>query len=245
MRTRQRVVCTGIGLAALLVAGCGRKKDWDTEIIVQVFKPQGTDVGTVTVSATQAGKTNKTTVDGFGDCDANRVRLIPKQGSSEELTISVSSSGSLPVTCPGGASSCGADCCKLTPPGVSPLKLVLGTSKDLEPSGTCTPTVQPPLPDGGPPKKAAGEACAVDGDCEGGKCLLSASNGSNTLTFQDGYCSADCDTNPCGAAETCWSSENALGAVVGKYCILKCKAGDGTCIRAGYTCSVGDLCMPD
>ena len=244
MRTRERLPWV---VALILVAGCGRKKDWDTEIIVQVFKPQGTDVGTVTVSATQAGKTNKTTVDGFGDCDANRVRLIPKQGSSEELTVSVSSSGSLQVTCPTGASSCGADCCKLTPPGVSPLKLVLGTSKDLEPSGSCTPSVQPPTPDGGTPKKAAGEACTADTDCEGGSCLKELQNTGNPLAFPGGYCSQSCPNgDECPTDQTCVQSTDGNGTVIGTYCLVNCVTGDGKCTRTGYTCNpAGGTCVPE
>ena len=230
-------------LALLVLVGCGRKKDWDEEIIVQVFRAKGTDVGTVTVTATQGIKTDKATVDGFDDCDKNRVRLIPRQGSSEELILTVTSSATLPpVTCPDGVASCGDGCCKLTPPGSSPLKLVLGTSEELEPKGACTPSsVQH---DGGPGKKPLGFPCAVGSECQGGTCLLTADNGQNTLTFTDGYCSADCSVDSCDTFSTCWTSEDALGAVKGKYCVLKCKAGDGICTRSGYECTIGDLCMP-
>jgi hypothetical protein len=244
MRTRQGLL--GV-VALLLVVGCGRKKDWDEEIIVQVFKPKATNVGTVTVTATQGSKTDKATVDGFGDCDANRVRLIPKQGSSDDLTIRVTTSASLPLTCPAGVSSCGTDCCKLKPPGSSPLKLVLGTEKELEPSGTCTPTVQPPTPDGGTPKDPAGSPCSADTSCQGGKCLKEVQNTGTPITFPQGYCSQDCSQTSgtsCDSGEQCLDSTDGNNNVIGQYCVVKCVTSGGNCMRTGYECTPLDLCMP-
>lgn len=221
-----------VPLGLVLVAGCGRKKDWDEEVVVRVFKPKGVDVGTVTVTATQEGKTEKVTVDGFSDCDANRVRVIPKQGSNSTLTLTAAASagGLSPVT-------------RSIKPPTQQVDLVLGTSAALEPAGSCIPSIL----DSGPPKKAIGEPCTGGDQCQGGACVTQMRNMSTVITFTGGYCSQDCSASgtPCNTTtEQCLDSIDGTGTTEAQYCIKKClKTGD--CPRGGYECKISsDLCMP-
>jgi len=218
-------------LVLCVLASCGRKKDWDEEILVQVFKPKGVNVGTVTVTATQGGKTDEATVDGFSSCDANRVRIIPQQGVSSELTLTATASvgGLSPVTK------------KVTPP-TKEVQLVLGTGA-LEPAGTCTPSG--PVPDTGPPKNATGLPCSLDGQCQGGRCVTQMQSLGSKIAFPGGYCSQDCSSSgtPCNAAtEACLDSTDGNDTVIAQNCIKTCTSG-GDC-RSDYTCTPGNLCMP-
>ena len=216
-------------LGLRVVAGCGRKQDWDEEVVVRVFKPKGVDVGTVTVTATQEGKTETVTLDGFGDCDANRVRVIPKQGSGSTLTLTASASagGLSPVT-------------RSIKPPTEQVDLVLGTSATLEPAGRCTPAIL----DSGPPKKATGEPCTGDDQCQGGTCVTQMQDLSTVSSFTGGYCSQDCSASgtPCGTQQSCKASTDGNGNTIGEYCIGTCVT-TGDC-RAGYDCSPGNLCWP-
>jgi hypothetical protein len=225
-------------MVALLLSGCGREKDWDDEIIVQVFKPKGVEVGRVTVTASQGGKSDSADVKSFADCDSNRVRVIPVQGSADNVSLTViANKGHLaPVT-------------RGVAPGTTGVKIVLGSEKELEPKGTCTPSVTPPT-DGGPEDgktsgtKAVGEACATDGECKGGKCLTELENLGSKIALTGGYCSKDCTTDSCAATdEQCWTNTDGNGKETGKFCVKTCVTATD-CDRSGYICTPGNLCMP-
>jgi hypothetical protein len=230
------VITLGLPIVALLLSGCGRKKDWDEEIIVQVFKPKGLDVGRVTVTAKQGAKTASADVKGFADCDSNRVRVIPVQGSADNVSLTVTANKGhlMPVT-------------RGVNPGTTGVKITMG-SGPYEPGGACSPSV---TPDSGPPKdgtppptRSVGEACDNDGQCKGGTCLTELENLGSKITLTGGYCSSDCTSNACAdTGEKCWENTDGNGTVTGKFCVKTC-AMASDCSRSGYTCTPGNLCMP-
>lgn len=227
-----------LGLVLILV-GCGRKRDWDQEVIVQVFKPVGVNVGKVTVEAKQgSGAAETTQVSGFADCGQNQVRIIPgSAGGSVRITVTASAGGLAAVTR------------DVALPATNPVKVVLGSSASVEPKGTCTP---PPTPDGGPGDGGnlpIGSPCANAGQCAGGVCLSQVQNLGTVITLSGGYCSRTCDSAAaCEGADagiaSCWINTDGNGKPLSKFCLKPCKVA-GDCGRTGYTCTPGNLCMPE
>jgi hypothetical protein len=214
-----------IFIAALVSAGCGGK-DWDEEVIVQLFRPQGTDPGKIKVQATQAGKTLEAEVSvSFGDCTNNQVRIIPRKDGTSYPPVDVV------VTHAGGQER------QSTPvpvPNHEPLKIVLGAGVVLEPAA-CAPTI---------PRKPLGSACLFDAECEGqGKCIHRAPAIGLDQQFPGGYCTVLCakDGEACaGTAGQCKRFANAAGTEEVFYCLQNCS---GAC-RAEYTCTPGGACYP-
>jgi hypothetical protein len=247
----------GVFCAALWPLACSDGKDWDEEIILQLFKPKGVDVGQVLVRATQNGASGQQQLqDIFADCKSNRVRVIPRMvsGSYPDVTVTVTASkGNLqPVSR------------TLQVPVPNPVALVLGTSKELEPDGPCTP--QPQLPDGGVADSGSaeagrteaggpsdgplvtlptGQACVEDERCKGGVCLKEMQNMGVPITFKGGYCSRDCSTQPCPQEEYCASSTDGNGQVLGKYCLKRCKNNIECRVSQDYICTTAGVCMPE
>jgi hypothetical protein len=225
-------------LGALLCGACGDARDWDEEIVLQLFKPRDVDSGSLLVRATQQTQQGQVTVnaDGgfFRDCETNRVRIIPRQvgGAYPDVLVEVSSERgqlslretlSLPLSQPDRT-----------------LQRVLGQQQPLVPAGPCTPA-------GPPPRRATGEACGSKDQCTGGVCLLKIDDRSGTTEFSNGYCSRDCKDNKgaCEAGkEQCKEFFNSLGAVQEAHCFKICSL-PGDCRQAdNYTCTPGGLCYP-
>lgn len=235
--TMSRAIATTL-TALLLAAGCGETKDWDQEIILQLFKPKGTKVGTVTVEASQTGvsprRPSKEINDAsFADCEANKLRIIPRQvsGSFPPVTVKVTAKGH------------GTTERQVSVPASNPVPIVIGTATSLEPAA-CAPKVKP---DGGMDDGAMslsiGSPCTNNNQCKGGLCITSILNDGNPINLVGGYCSQDCATSSCPADGYCWTNKDGLGNVKGKVCLRSC-SGPGTCSRPGFDCTPGGVCLP-
>jgi hypothetical protein len=216
-----------IYIAALVAAGCGGGKDWDEEIIVQLFRPQGTDPGKIKVQATQAGKTLEKEVSvSFADCTNNQVRIIPRKDGTAYASVDIV------VTYDGGQANKSTT---VPVPNHSPLKIVLGTGVILEPAA-CAPSI---------PRKPLGSACTLDVECEGGKCIHVAPDVGADQVFPNGYCTLSCTTDGVACAGTdgqCKRFANAVGTQEAFYCLQRCSA---TCSRSEYKCTTGGVCYPN
>ncbi len=227
-----RSALTTLLTTVVLLAGCGDDKDWDQEIILQLFKPGLVNVGNIKVEATQSGVTRGVTVGGdiFASCDTNTVRIIPKEGK----TVSIN------LTWTGGKHAFDVNL-----PAKNPVKVVLGSdNKDLKPGG-CAPTI---IPDGGPtpdlPQYPTGFMCSKDGHCVGGKCIASYTNMGQTYPMPDGYCSRDCTGGTgCTANETCFANRDGNSKILSEVCLKNCK-NDSECRTKDYHCTPGNVCLP-
>jgi hypothetical protein len=248
MTARQLMVLLA---GATLLAGCGRKRDWDEEIIVQVFKPKGTDVGQVKVSASQGGAPETAVVGGFSDCSANQVRVIPakKISAADPVMLSASASKGGLIAMPVKVDA--------VPP--APVKLILGPGAPaLEPAGSCTPA--PPQPDGGTPDGGpgpdsgkglpTGSPCSQNSDCVGWLCLDQLTDLGTPIPLLGGYCSRPCASSGCDggagcceAGEACWTNTNGKSEPIDQVCLKTCKS-TADCNRSGYVCTPGERCMP-
>jgi hypothetical protein len=62
----------------LLTGACSDSENYDQELIIQLFKPKGANLGAVKVTATQGATTRATTVaNPFADCESNKLRIVP------------------------------------------------------------------------------------------------------------------------------------------------------------------------
>jgi hypothetical protein len=214
-------------IPAVLVAGCGTKKDWDTELIVQLFRPRLLEVAKVTVRATQAGKTRSLELaNPFASCTANQLRIIPARTDADVEIVASSAAPRLE----GHA---------VVKPSQREVKLVLGTAPELEPAG-CAPASRP---DAGT-KAQTGMPCSRNEDCVGGICLSTVKYAYPEPAFVGGYCSAPCTTECSSPGDSCLSFKNANGAEVAAYCMLRCAADDACRKPEGYGCTTGGLCFP-
>jgi hypothetical protein len=221
-------------LGLLALPSCSDTKDWEREIIVQLFKPQSIPALKITVEAEQGKKKGAVELAGAGlfqSCSTNQVRIIPDPAGGEvTITARVTADPLL------------RDTQKVAAGQSTPVKLVLSRAGALEPSGCA-----PPPPDAGVKRRTA-EPCAVNAQCAGGLCATEV-NASPMAKFKDGYCTSSCDSAPCAADEDCIPYRDGTGKVVVSYCHIKCGRGDaGTDPRCrvgdGYLCSTADLCVP-
>jgi hypothetical protein len=218
------------GLA--LLAGCG--KGYDQEIILQLFRPRAAAADKVRVEASQSGGILKELdlPNPFASCSTNQVRIIPRQieGKYPPVHVVVRS----------GVLRAEAD---VVVPAQNPITLVLGTGLDLVPSGPCTPGQPKPPDDGSLLKKALAEPCTLNQQCEGNLCLKRIES-NPIIEFPDGYCSQDCEaTKTCPGGENCKRFDNALGALIGYYCLKTCTDPPG-CSNPKLRCTPGGVCLP-
>lgn len=226
-----RTALTTFLTATLLLAACGDDKDWDQEIILQLFKPAGKSVGDVKIAATQSKQTRSVTVgnDIFGSCDTNTVRIIPKDSTKVAISLTWSS---------------GKHDFEVNLPAKNPVKVLLGSDPKMEPGG-CAPAV---IPDGGPPpdlpQYPTGFMCSKDGHCVGGKCIANYTNMGQLYTMPDGYCSRDCTGGTgCTANETCFPNKDGNAKILSEVCLKNCQS-DSECRTKGYHCTPGNVCLP-
>ena len=265
MKTRH----TTTALACLLLLGCGDggERNWDIELVVQLFKPKTLTVGTVTIQATQAGVTRTVKVNTggdesfFADCTSNRVRIIPRAAGgpqdSVKLSITTEKGGLGVVTSAVALPNAGLDATK---------KIVLGVATTYAPAGECSKGLGSAL-------RELGTSCVNNTDCKSGLCLktVKEASSSTNYTFENGYCSKDCydtcDGSTCrtggGACSTndqcrdaackdnggtCFAIRNASLVVVKAYCLRPCKSDVNQCKRDAdkikYQCTPGDVCLP-
>lgn len=229
-----RSALTTLLTTVVLLAGCGDDKDWDQEIILQLFKPNLVNVGNIKVEATQSGVTRGVTVGGdiFTSCDTNTVRIIPKEGKTVSIKLTWTN---------------GKHDFDVSLPAKNPVKVVLGSdNKDLKPGG-CAPTI---IPDGGPtpdgPSYPTGFMCSKPSQCVGGRCLSTLmTGGSNPATaLPKGYCSRDCSVTPCPSHELCYESKDGNGKIIEKVCLKKCDTISECRASDGYECTPGGVCLP-
>lgn len=237
------IASSSMTMAALLLSvGCG--KDWDEEIVLQIWKQQNFTVGAVTISAVQDGKKMSTAVNGdgtfFNSCDDNKVRIIPadKNGTYSDVSVTITS-GKLSTTQ------------TIKVPTSGTVELLLGSGPNYDPK-SCKPS-------GGttPQLKETGEACKNNTDCKGGRCLFVLTDSGKTYKFANGYCTANCmkDTSACGAAtcsgapgtgekDCCYAVSDGYGKKIDAVCLKRC--GHVKDCRPGenYTCTPGSNCFP-
>lgn len=228
--------------ALLCCLGCGEDADYEKEIILQLFKPQGLDVGAVYLNASQGAKQGSSTVntDGqfFSSCDANKVRIIPGGGNGVypqvTVTITVEKLPALALKVVEQISVSATNKTTLE-------KIVLTKAVLLEPDGPCKPGTTPVL-------KETGDGCGKAADCEGGVCLKEQHDGSNKHVFHGGYCTRDCkgDKTKCKAGtEWCEDFEDGFGTVTHSYCLKKCGSLNDCRKNEDYECTpVGKICFP-
>jgi len=242
----------GLALAAVLsVAGCSDEQEtYEQEVILQLFKSRGLTLGTLTIDASQVGGKVGAPVQiadeaaFFGDCQRNRVRIIPAVSRGVVPLINVqiaSSSGQLaPLTL------------RVSNSGLKPV--ILGPATDLVPEG-CAPNgaidAGPPASDAGSdgaPKKPTGAACEGEDECVGGKCLHVFANAGVDDEMPGGYCSRICDgilLKGCETGEVCKPTTDGTQAIIGGYCLQACDSRRSDECREGYKCTlVGGLCFP-
>jgi hypothetical protein len=225
-----------------LFGGCGDKKDWNSEIIVQLFRPAttgGVDIGSVSIKATQ-GQATKTkdfsdTAALFSDCTSNQVRIIPVDpASGVDIALTF---GRLQVI--EFKRTIAPDASKAVLLGLGP-----STTSSWQPG---------PCPGGTPDAVVAlrnptGSACTVKTECAGDMCLAKLTNQSTEYRLQGNYCTAECavDGTPCdtkaGGGE-CLVLRYPDGKISGSYCMQIC--GAPTDCRSGYACTPNGLCFPE
>ena len=231
-------------MAALLLATSCGDKDWDEEIVLQIFKEAKMTAGTVTVTAVQDGKkiAKAVNADGafFNSCETNRVRIIPAQkgGAYSDVNVTVTS----------GKISASKT---IKVPATAIVQIVLGSGSAFDPKD-CKPSTTTQL-------KETGVACSKDSECEGGRCLLSLVDGSKKFGFKGGYCTATCMSNPnvcdaptCsnapakGEKDCCYPVADGYGKKTDAVCLKRCGAvaAAGCRTKEGYTCTPGSNCFP-
>lgn len=225
-----------LALLAPTLPACSETKDWESELIVQLFKPKSLPAVKITIEAEQGKKKGVVELAGAGlfqSCTTNQVRIIPDPAGGEvTITARVTADPLL------------RDSQRVAAGQSAPVKLVLSRLGELEPAA-CAP--QPPPVEAGVKRRTA-EPCTLGAQCAGGLCATEV-NASPLATFKDGYCTSSCDSAPCAADETCIPYRDGTGKVIVSYCHIKCKMGDaGTDPRCrvgnGYHCSTADLCVP-
>lgn len=242
-------------LSLLLLVGTatacsGVKKDWDQDVILQLFKPAAEDVGQVEVQVTELikdGHERKAVVSlSFADCDSNQVRIISRQvnGSYPDLGI---------VVRYGPSSKREArELTKVSPASASgPVKLVLSSrvlrQQDLAPSA-CAPQTSGPTTDAGATDgtslRPLGEACTEPGQCAGGQCLVKTTLYGTEVPFPGGYCSALCLATQ-KAGDVCSEGGGVCVSYDKLYCLKKCTTVLSCRAAEGYRCE-GDPkhCQP-
>ncbi len=233
-------------MAALLLATSCGDKDWDEEIVVQIFKENKLNVGTVTVTAVQSGKKIAQSVNGdgtfFNSCETNRVRIIPatKGGVYPDVIITVSSASLPKVTATK----------TVKVPASSMVQILMGSGSHFDPTD-CKPSTTTQL-------KETGEACSTGSQCKGGRCLFKLEDGGKKYQFQGGYCTASClkKTSACeaptcaaapakGEKDCCYSVADGYGKKVDAVCLKRCGNSNGCRTIEDYTCTPGNNCFPN
>jgi hypothetical protein len=225
-------------LCSLVAVACGDDKDWDEEIILQLFKTKNLDIDEVVIRAKQGEIAREVQVSGeaFADCTSNRVRIIPRGASgSVQITVSPSSPFSNTVRL------------SVEVPADGMVPVFIGERGEIVP--TCG--VQRPdagLPDGGtdglPPLRQTGAMCTIGAQCVGGTCLKQVNNITETITFPKGYCSRECSggSGDCGGSNICYESK--VGTTTeGYYCLQYCEQASD-CLQSSFRCTGGSSCMP-
>lgn len=253
-------------LAGALVLGCGdgSDKDWDEEIVLQLFKPANLVLGTVTVSVTQGSTTRTKQVNTggaegfFASCESNRMRVIPAAVSGKYPTVSVviTADNQLPK------SGIKKDIPVPVSAEGSVVKMILLQGQSYQPAGACASDL-----DKIPPPKQVGEACAADAECLGGRCLAKEEDFQKVYTFQGGYCSASCQDTcvvgkgkclrsgkdctsddvcrqaRCDKGQYCFATKDGNNQVTDAFCVKSCsKPSD--CRANDYECTPGGVCFP-
>ena len=239
--TMKKLTTALLALAlAITAAACGDEgidKDWEEEIVLQLFKPKALSLGTITVSAASGSGqpvTLDVNTDGkfFTDCESNRIRILPRKtaGVYQPVQVTISGIGLSKVT----------QSIKVPVTATDKVaKVVLQNGKELEPKA-CAPNIQ---------LKVIGQTCSTDGDCEHGKCLKKLTDGSGTYTFNNGACSMDCKGGKTCPSGSDWESRCVEFSYLGQpdppfYCIKKCVT-NGDCRVDGYSCTGVGVCLPD
>jgi len=231
-----------LSMVPALLLGCGDDKDWDQEIIVQLFRPAGVDVGQVTVTATQGGTTGTIKVgDVFADCESNRIRIIPKPDGGEVKIAATSANGG----------SAEPRTVQASDPGPIPMKIGTDGGSGFEPS-RCLPIAGP---EAGPEAGSipTGESCVTDSSCVGGLCLKETVTSGNPMTLPGGYCTrkvGECANGGGDEAcelegEICWSSTNGNLEPQDSYCLKKCTLPEDCRKAEGYVCKTAGDCLPE
>jgi hypothetical protein len=236
-------------IAAVLAASCGDSKDWEQEVILQLFRPERAEVGTIIVRVTEGGKTvekDLTKEISFADCQGNRVRIIPRKDGATyapvDITVLFGIVGQRREARPEN---------NPVPATSAVVKVWLDTgiiNPNLEPKA-CAPTITPPM------RKPLGSACTFDIECEGNICLKDVPNLSGTQVFPKGYCTSKCtkDGDPCDAGRgfcKLYTDAGSPPREYGPYCLRRCKdCTPSAClpcdrIADNYACSTFDLCYP-
>jgi len=251
------------GLVLTAACGDGGGKDWDQEVVLQVFKPAQLKLGVVTITATQEGGASRDTrvnlagQEGFfKDCESNRVRILPTRvkGKYPPVTVTVTAQQSLPA---GGVTR--VIQVPVSDPG-SVVKMILLRGKTYEPTGACASDLG-----GVKVPRSVGEACQDGADCLGSRCLGTVHDFQKIYTFVQGYCThscadtcssgkchatghackvdGDCRKARCGVGEQCFTTVNGNSQVTDAFCLKQCtRAAD--CRSNGYGCTAGDVCFP-
>ena len=240
-----RYAITLLAMTSLLAAmGCG-DKDWDEEIVLQIFKLKKMNVGTVTVTAMQDGRKVAQSVNGdnmfFNSCETNRVRIIPadKGGAYPDVTVTVTSANFAKAT----------STTTIKVPTTGMVQIVLGSGTNYDPSD-CKPKTTTQL-------KETGEACTSNSQCKGGRCLFALTDGGKKFPFQAGYCTATCLTNAkacdasscagapaAGEKDCCYSVADGYGKKIDAVCLKRCAILKDCRYNEGYQCTPGYNCFP-
>jgi len=233
-----KTTCIALASLLLLLQGCGDEgvdKDWEEEIVIQLFKAKTTTLSGLAVEASVGTEKPKKLVinkDGkfFDSCETNQVRIIPKKlsGAWGPVKVKVTNANSF-----GGITYAERT---ISVPTSDVVKILLSKAKEMVPSGTCTPTVK---------LNPLGGDCADDGDCEDGKCLKKAEDASRSYTFHAGYCTKDCaNGGTCPTGGKCVPFGQVGQTNKPHYCMKKCTAVADCRAHDGYDCP-GDICLPN
>jgi hypothetical protein len=83
-----------------------------------------------------------------------------------------------------------------------------------------------------------GGPCATDADCGGLHCVQTAGSGDKAVSFDSGYCTADCSVTACPTGSACADIGGA------KLCVAACPPAS---CRTGYRCcdkAATTACVP-
>jgi hypothetical protein len=216
-----------------LAAGCGGE-----EIIVQLFRPSAVQPDDPVIKATQGSETRQLRLAdeedfSFDNCDANRIRIVPKEDGGP-VTIKV-----------------------MTPKGIvliektvqipasGTIKLALGKGLDLVPRACAPPGTSGDGGLDGTIKHKTGSTCTLGIQCEGGKCLQEYYDVSgNPVSLPGKYCSRDCSSDPCPTGEYCYTNKDGLGKTLSKVCLKECTKATECRQQDNYDCTPGGVCLP-
>ena len=244
--TRASALSVILAMATLLLAvGCS-DKDWDEEIVLQIFKENTMkSVGLVTITAVQDGKKIAQSVNAdnmfFNSCETNRVRIIPanKGGVYPDVMVTLTSANF--------AKTIVSKTIKV--PTSSMVEILYGGGPNYDPTD-CKPGNTTEL-------KETGESCGASAECKGGRCLFTLTDGSKTFKFSGGYCTATClkFASVCGAStctgapgagekDCCYSVADGYGKKTDAVCLKRCTNVKGCRAGEGYQCTPGSNCFP-